>query len=173
MDRVHHPPARVFRRVMVVTVLTVHLGACSAPGDTPPPQGPTIQETSAMPSPVPSSSTPEIGATTLLTVEIRQSESAEPARYVLECSGGTPGPNTTLPNPTRACATVESLGASFFTALPDKNIACTQQYGGPQTAVISGTVNGTQVLAGFSLTDGCEISRWNAVRSILGTGGAT
>ncbi|WP_049822136.1 SSI family serine proteinase inhibitor [Arthrobacter sp. H41] len=125
-----------------------------------------------MPSPAPSSSVPSADSATLLTVEIRQSETAEPVGYVLECSGDTPGPNTTLPNATQACATVQRLGADFFNALPDANVACTQQYGGPQTASISGTVDGTQVRARFALTDGCEISRWNAVRSILGSGGA-
>lgn len=125
-----------------------------------------------MPSPVPPSSAPSTEATTLLTVEIRQSETAEPVEYVLECSGGASGPNTTLPNADEACATVQSLGADFFNALPNPNVACTQQYGGPQTASISGTVNGTQVRARFTLTDGCEISRWNAVRGILGGGGA-
>ncbi|WP_051476821.1 SSI family serine proteinase inhibitor [Arthrobacter sp. Br18] len=185
MDRVHTQPARILRRGIALTVLTLTLGlaACGAPAGAPaepdaprsPTHSPTPQESSAMPStPSPADpSAPGAQASTLLTVEIRQSDTAEPVRYVLECSSATPGPNTTLPNAEEACATVASLGASFFNALPDRNVACTQQYGGPQTASITGTVDGTQILASFALTDGCEISRWNAVRSILGTGGAT
>ncbi|MBG6217884.1 hypothetical protein IWX75_002352 [Arthrobacter sp. CAN_A6] len=188
MDRVHRQPARIGRPGLALAAVAVHIALVSCGGDpgatpaepTPPSQesvmpppapAPPSQE-STMPSPVPPSSAASTEATTLLTVEIRQSETAEPVEYVLECSGDASGPNTTLPNADEACATVQSLGADFFNALPNTNVVCTQQYGGPQTASISGTVNGTQVRARFALTDGCEILRWNAVRGILGAGGA-
>ena len=44
---------------------------------------------------------------------------------------------------------------------------CTQQFGGPQPATVTGTVDGDQVDATFSRTDGCEISRWDALDAVL------
>ena len=69
-------------------------------------------------------------------------------------------------------ATLTRLGTSFFTARPDKDVICTQQYGGPQTASITGELNGTPVVGSFSLTDGCQISRWNSATDLLGAPGA-
>jgi hypothetical protein len=52
-------------------------------------------------------------------------------------------------------------------ARPDQ--ACTQIYGGPETATIQGTLNGDPVDASFSRTDGCQIARWQRVRDVLAT----
>jgi hypothetical protein len=93
-------------------------------------------------------------------------------QYVLECVDGIPGPASTLPNAAAACARLGEVGAQFFTARPNKDVICTQQYGGPQTASITGDIDGTSVVAAFALTDGCEISRWDRVKDILGTPGA-
>jgi hypothetical protein len=46
--------------------------------------------------------------------------------------------------------------------------ACTQLYGGPQTASISGTLRGEHVDARFSRRNGCEIARWEHVQPLLG-----
>jgi hypothetical protein len=45
--------------------------------------------------------------------------------------------------------------------------ACTEIYGGPQTATIKGTLKGEPVDARFSRTDGCQIARWQRVRAVL------
>ncbi len=108
----------------------------------------------------------------LLTISVQQDAGAEPVQYVLECVDGAPGPASTLPDPDAGCAALARLGTAFFTARPNKDIMCTQQYGGPQTASITGDFNGTSVLASFALTDGCEISRWDKARDLLGTAGA-
>ncbi|MHA7263111.1 subtilase-type protease inhibitor [Arthrobacter sp. TMN-37] len=113
---------------------------------------------------------PETGGTRLL-ISIQDSPEAAPVEYVLECVEGKPGPGTSLPNAESACSVVDRLGTKFFTARPDRNIVCTDIYGGPQTASITGTVNGETIRARFARTNGCEISRWDAVRDILGTGG--
>lgn len=47
-------------------------------------------------------------------------------------------------------------------------MVCTQEYGGPQTAIVTGVVDGVPVDISFSLRYGCEISQWNAAESILG-----
>ena len=36
-------------------------------------------------------------------------------------------------------------------------------YGGPQTAVVSGMLDGVRLWARFARRDGCEIGRWNSV----------
>jgi hypothetical protein len=108
---------------------------------------------------------------TRLTIVVKESAESEPTEYILECDGATPGKASTLPEPGPACATVARLGVRFFTALPSKNMLCTQQYGGPQTARVSGTIDGEPVNAAFARTNGCEISRWDAAKGIVGPGG--
>jgi hypothetical protein len=46
--------------------------------------------------------------------------------------------------------------------------ACTQIYGGPATARVSGQLRGARVSALFDLTDGCEIDRWRRNAALLG-----
>lgn len=108
----------------------------------------------------------------LLAVEVRPGDDAQPARHVLGCADGGALPSSTLPAPAAACEDVARLGPDFFTAEPDPDRACTQQYGGPATARVWGSVGGQAVDTGFSLTDGCEISRWNEVAVLLGPSGA-
>jgi hypothetical protein len=48
-------------------------------------------------------------------------------------------------------------------------VACTQIYGGSQTALVTGTFRGRRVRATFNRHDGCEIARWNAVRFLFPT----
>jgi hypothetical protein len=43
------------------------------------------------------------------------------------------------------------------------NVACTEIYGGPQLA----TVSGSGVYASFNRTNGCEIARWEALAPLL------
>ena len=47
-------------------------------------------------------------------------------------------------------------------------MACTQQFGGPETATVTGTLHGDEVAARFSRENGCEISRWEKVAELLG-----
>jgi hypothetical protein len=191
----HRRHGTLMTLALPLAVLSLALSAC-APGQ--PSAEPTNQETAVQPAtnqPSPSSApssvpatdpttAPATGATTdpatgpaasstnaMLTITLQQDASAEPVQYVLECVDGVPGPASTLPGAEAACARVGELGADFFTARPDKDVICTQQYGGPQTAGIIGEIDGTSVLAAFALTDGCEISRWDAVRDILGAPG--
>lgn len=47
-----------------------------------------------------------------------------------------------------------------FAPVPGET-ACTEIYGGPQTALVRGTFRGRRVWARFSRTDGCQIARWD------------
>ena len=76
----------------------------------------------------------------------------------------------THPDPAAACRILQAHGA---TALPPvrKDVACTQVYGGPQRATITGTWQGRPVRSSFSRVNGCEISRWDLLRGLLPPGG--
>ena len=54
--------------------------------------------------------------------------------------------------------------------VPD-DVACTELFGGPQTARISGTLDGRAVDARFARNNGCEIARWDKVAPLLEAAG--
>jgi hypothetical protein len=79
----------------------------------------------------------------------------------------------TLAQPARACRRLAAAGTALFAPLPAK-MACTQIYGGPQRARVTGLVEGKRVWAAFARNDGCEIHRWSRVSPwLLPPGGIT
>ena len=70
-------------------------------------------------------------------------------------------------------ATVDELCAKaraikpLLTTPSDEQRACTQIYGGPETARITGTIDGEQVDRRFSRTNGCEIADFNRAGELL------
>ncbi len=70
------------------------------------------------------------------------------------------------PDPTAACSAL-AAGASAL-APPDPDQACTEIYGGPQVATVTGTVEGAAVSSTFSRGNGCEIARWDTLASVFG-----
>jgi hypothetical protein len=78
-----------------------------------------------------------------------------------------------LARPARACAQLAAGGRALFAPLSPK-LACTQIYGGPQRARVTGMLDGRPVWATFSRSNGCEIARWARVSPwLLPPGGAT
>jgi hypothetical protein len=77
--------------------------------------------------------------------------------YTLTCApvGGT------LPRRLAACRQLARLKTPF--AGVPQNVACTEIYGGPDEAVVTGRFRGALVRARFNRRDGCEIDRWNRV----------
>jgi hypothetical protein len=65
------------------------------------------------------------------------------------------------PQPEAACAVVDALQP-----LPS-DAACTQVYGGPETATVRGTVRGRPVELSLSRTDGCRIAQWDRLAPLL------
>ena len=59
-----------------------------------------------------------------------------------------------------------AAGRGIFAPTPP-GAACTQIYGGPQQAVVTGTLAGSRVWARFMRRNGCEIGRWNRVTFLL------
>lgn len=72
----------------------------------------------------------------------------------------------TLPQRASACRQLAKLKAPF--APVPKNVACTEIYGGPAQALVTGRFRGGLVRARFNLQNGCEIGRWARLRFLLG-----
>jgi Subtilisin inhibitor-like len=89
-------------------------------------------------------------------------QQAAPTRWTLKCEPDA----GTLPKRSAACDRLERLARPF--ALTPKNMACTDIYGGPQEARITGTHDGRRVWVTLSARNGCEIARWNRVKFLLG-----
>jgi hypothetical protein len=71
----------------------------------------------------------------------------------------------THPRPSQAC---RALGADAEALAPlPPDLMCTQIYGGPEEAEITGTIEGEQVQATFSRQNGCEIDRWGRLATVL------
>jgi hypothetical protein len=64
------------------------------------------------------------------------------------------------------CAAAAKLSAADLAPTP-ADTACTQIYGGPETATIKGTLNGEPVDATLNRTNGCEIKRWETASPLL------
>lgn len=62
------------------------------------------------------------------------------------------------------------LRPADFEPVPD-DVACTELYGGPETATVSGTLDGRRVDARFARNNGCEIARWEKVAPLLEAAG--
>ena len=71
----------------------------------------------------------------------------------------------TLPHRASACTKLARLSHPF--APTPTGTACTEIYGGPQEALVTGRFRGNSVRAHFSRKDGCEIGRWNRVRFLF------
>ena len=71
----------------------------------------------------------------------------------------------TLPHRATACRRLAAMERPFRRV--PKDAACTQIYGGPQTAVVTGRLRGARVRASFNRRNGCEIDRWQRVRFLF------
>lgn len=98
-----------------------------------------------------------------LTVVVDATGEGATTTYTLTCEpvGGD------HPDAEAACAAIAAGGPAAFEPTP-MDVACTEQWGGPQTATVTGTLAGEPVNAEFSRTNGCEISRWDALESVFG-----
>lgn len=115
--------------------------------------------------PAPGSSASAAG--TELTIVVRDAPRRGERTYTLECdpAGGD------HPDPEAACQSLRELKDPFTPVSPDA--MCTEIFGGPQTATVTGTFRGDPVNAEFSRTNGCEIARWDRHAALLvETGGA-
>lgn len=103
-----------------------------------------------------------------LTVRLTEAPGAPEYTFRLEAGDGAASAASTLPDPAAALAAVRRHGEAIFFPKPGPPKMCTQQYGGPQVAVVTGWFLGREVHSTFSRTDGCEIARWRAMAPLLG-----
>lgn len=97
-----------------------------------------------------------------LQVDVRETGSGAPsASLALACPV-----DHFANNDVRAACLLVSDSPDVITT-PAETAGCTAVAGQPQTATISGTIDGANVDADFSRTDTCEIDRWNAVRPLF------
>ncbi len=88
--------------------------------------------------------------------------------FTLRCdpAGGS------IRQPATACRKLKALRRPFA-PLP-KDVVCTQIYGGPQEALVTGRHAGRKVWVLLTLRDGCRIERWRTLSFLTpgyGTGG--
>jgi hypothetical protein len=96
-------------------------------------------------------STPETELTISVWPQGRGTE--PPERWTLRCNpaGGT------VPRAAAVCRQLYAMTKPF--ARRAKNLVCTDQYGGPQQAVIAGTHRGNRVWIVIGMRNGCDIAR--------------
>lgn len=145
-------------RMCTVGIL-VAMSSCDAGADS---SLPTASSSSA---PLPTASTPA-PAGDELTIAVRDASGAS-ITWRLTCS--PPGGNH--PDPATACRVLEQHAAAALPAVP-KDRRCSQVYGGPETATVTGRWQGQAVRSTLSRINGCEISRWNALVGLLPAGGS-
>ena len=95
-----------------------------------------------------------------LTVKVDTdgAKGASPAKQLkLTCAAAADSP---------ACGAAAGVTEEDLAPVPN-TMMCTQIYGGPQIAEIKGTLHGKPVDATYSRTDGCQISRWQHVQTLL------
>jgi hypothetical protein len=66
----------------------------------------------------------------------------------------------------RACAAARRI-AGLLASGPDPHRACSQIYGGPERALVTGTVGGRRIRHGFSRTNGCGVAEWRRAMPLL------
>jgi hypothetical protein len=103
-----------------------------------------------------------------LSIRLREDPAASEYVFRLIADAEEILAGSTLPAPDAALEAVLRFGEDIFFPQPGPPKLCTQQYGGPQVAVVTGTFYGRPVSVTFRRTDGCEIARWNSLSTLLG-----
>ncbi|HST85401.1 MAG TPA: SSI family serine proteinase inhibitor [Kineosporiaceae bacterium] len=146
-------PDRRLRLVFALAALPLLVAGCADSDKTVTPQAPASETGGSV--------------TTDLTI-VSDDGKGKTETWTLTCdpAGGT------HPTPEAACAALTGKGTTAMPAVAKDKI-CTQIYGGPQTAKITGTWRGEAVNASFSRKNGCEISRWQSLKGLLPDAGAS
>ncbi|MBT2247362.1 serine protease inhibitor [Arthrobacter sp. BHU FT2] len=103
-----------------------------------------------------------------LAVTLSETPDGPHHEFTLRAVHGKLAAGSTVPDPQAALDAVLRNGEAVFFPQPGPPRLCTQQYGGPQQAVVTGTFGGRRVYTTLTLTDGCEIARWRALAPLLG-----
>ncbi len=141
-------------RLLVCLALLALLPACASGGG-------------AATAPTPDSPDPAAGggisqADNDLQIELDRGDGTEPESWTLTCVGFVEGSH---PAPEAACEHLTAMDDPFAPLPAD--LMCTEQYGGPQTATVTGTWRGEPVDLSLSRTDGCRITQWDQLGPLL------
>lgn len=118
-------------------------------------------------SPSASTSSQGQGQDTDLQISIRADGNAESAHFHLLCDGPVALERSNHPRAAAACALVDAHPQLLTEPAAGATRMCTQQYGGPAIARVTGTRDGQAVERTFDLHDGCAISDWTAALALL------
>jgi hypothetical protein len=119
------------------------------------------QPTSAGSSPSASGSSSSADADSLV-IEVDQGDGSPVQRWTLTCGASAGG---THPDAQAACDQLARMSDPFAPIPADR--MCTQIYGGPQTAHVTGRWRGDAVDLELSRVDGCRVSQWNDLGPVL------
>jgi hypothetical protein len=149
----------------------------ASPGSAAPSGSTAPDAESTVPAPAPGPATgPSAGpgqGNAELAITVKPSAGEPEVHYTLVCVNGAPDSESKHPTADAGCAALKENAALLAPPAPRTDQACTEQYGGPQEAAITGVVDGVSVDDSFKRTNGCEISAWNAAKDVIGaTGGA-
>ncbi|MFH9723348.1 SSI family serine proteinase inhibitor [Streptomyces sp. NPDC017254] len=86
--------------------------------------------------------------------------------FELSCDGVAGGNHPAREHACERLGRLAEEGANPFEPVPADRL-CTQVYGGPAVARVTGTWQGRTVDARFSRADGCEIDRWENLEPVL------
>lgn len=136
------------RFLLPLVALLALLSACA-----PPAGGGTAAGSSAGAGPPPQND---------LLVEIHRGGGAPTESYRLTCGTTVTG---NLPDAAAACAHLLAM-KDPFAPIP-AHIMCSQIYGGPQTAHVTGRWKGKPVDLALSRVDGCRIEQWGRLGPLL------
>ncbi|GAA4048908.1 hypothetical protein GCM10023063_40530 [Arthrobacter methylotrophus] len=168
---------RIVRSVLAVLAVA-GLAACTpGPGGGSPSSPAPGSSASSTPSGSPTGPLPGAPGTpgrgdAELSIIVKLSPTAAPESYTLVCTNGVPAAESHHPTAAAACAALKKNPKLLTRPPRPSEQVCDQRYGGPQTATVTGTVDGVGVASSYKLTDGCEIAAWAAVADILGSSGA-
>jgi hypothetical protein len=99
-----------------------------------------------------------------LRIAFRAQAGSPPRVLVIRCAEGTA--RGTVTDPATACRRLQALGRRAFAPTP-RNVACSQIYGGPSTAVVTGSYLGFPLWVRLRRDNGCETARWERVAFLL------
>lgn len=142
--------ARVSTLVLILGASTLLFSGCADDG--------------ARSGPIPDPS-PLDETTVELSIHIRANGIDESAHYTLNCSGSAAAKTSKHPQPSEACGLLARAPQILGPA--PANQMCTEQYGGPATALVTGTRDGKAINREFNLKNGCGISDWNNALPLL------
>jgi len=137
---------RVRKLVTLAVVLTATLAACGGSGSG------------------------SSDASTKLTITTRTGGESVlvPSEATLACDGTARATGFLAKAAGPACAAVRNGVVAKVQHAQASGELCSQIYGGPQTAHLTGTANGKQVNLRVDRTDGCGVENWNLLEPLLG-----